>query len=122
MDVKKYIINDIKIVCEIVIQDNYSNCKIIKSYEIISKEIQKLLLEKLLEDYPVFQARSIKSYIREWRAHNTLFCWGVEQARTRDTDLNVNEKKFRRFCYFFLSLIPQQQYTEPTTRKGEPQG
>lgn len=120
MDEKTYIINDTEITCKITVSDNYSNCKVINSYKIISRKTQKILLRKILEEYPVFQASPVRSYIREWWAHNTLFRWGVEEDRTRDVDLNINEKKFRRLCYFFLSLIPQQKY-EPQTDKGETQ-
>lgn len=120
MDEKTYIINDTEITCKITVSDNYSNCKVVNSYKIISRKTQKILLRKILEEYPVFQASPVRSYIREWRAHNTLFRWGVEEDRTRDVDLNINEKKFRRLCYFFLSLIPQQKY-EPQTDKGETQ-
>lgn len=90
-----------------VVEGNYPNCKIIDSYKITSWKIQKAFVTKLLDEHPLFQQRSIRSYVREWRAHNVLFGWGIEEARTKDADLNVNETKFRRFCYFFLSLLPQ---------------
>lgn len=120
MDEKTYIIDSVEITCKITQNDGYSNCKVINSYKIISRRTQKAFLRKILGEYPVFQARPVRSYIREWRAHNTLFRWGVEEYRTRDADLNIDEKKIRRFCYFFLSLIPQQKY-EPQTSKGETQ-
>lgn len=103
-----------------ITEGNYPNCKIIDSYKITSRKAQNAFVAKLLDEHSLFQQRSVKSYVREWRAHNVLFGWGIEEARTKDVDLNVNETGFRRFCYFFLSLLPQP--TPKTTTMAEEKG
>lgn len=50
-------------------------------------------------------ARSAKSWVSEWKAHNLLFKWGIEPARTKDVDLNENETTIRKIGYFLLSLL-----------------
>lgn len=50
-------------------------------------------------------SRSNKSWIREWKAHNLLFKWGIEPTRTRDVDLNEDETAIRKVGYFLLSLL-----------------
>lgn len=47
--------------------------------------------------------RTKKSLIREWRAHNVLYRWGIAKERTGSVDMSQHESALRRFCYFFLS-------------------
>ena len=49
--------------------------------------------------------RTNKSWVREWKAHNILFKWGIAPSKTKDVDLNENESLFKRFCYFILSAL-----------------
>lgn len=93
---------------QIRIDNEYANCQVIDSYQIISRDVQKAFINHLFNNYPLFKQRSVNSYIREWRAHNTLYRWGIMADHSKDCDLNTNETKFRKFCYFFLSLIPQR--------------
>ena len=89
---------------KIQIDEQNQNIKLIDSWYIVDKSTQLQILTELYEDYEWFGARSIKSYLREWRAHNRMYKWGWFKNRTKDCDLNVNEYWYRRFCYFFLGV------------------
>lgn len=48
--------------------------------------------------------RTVKSMVREWRAHNLMYNLHLFRSHTQDVDID-NEPWYRRFVYFFLSLI-----------------
>ena len=84
-----------------VLNKENKSIKIINSYEIQNKKriIFKL---KLL---PLKQInRTLKSCVNEWIAHNRLYNLGLFKERTRDTDLEMNESRFRRVCYWIISM------------------
>lgn len=66
------------------------NCCIVDSYKISSKSYMLSFIDFLLMDQK-FAARSVKSYLREWQAHNLLYKLGLFKERTKDVDLNINE-------------------------------
>lgn len=80
------------------------NCRIIDSWRYKDKSLMAEFVELHLTTAP-FNRRSIKSYLREWRAHNLLYKIHIAEESTRDTDLNVNEKLIRRIGYFLLSPL-----------------
>lgn len=80
------------------------NCRIVNSHLIRSKEIMTDFCEHVLPDH-FKKARSIASYVVEWRAHNLLYDLHLFRSHTQDTDLNINEKKIARFFYAILSLF-----------------
>lgn len=85
--------------------DEYGlNVHIEDSYKIKDKDKQIKILEYLHKSYSWFKERSIKSYLREWRAHNRLYKLGLFRRHTKDVDLNVKESMFRRFIYFFIGF------------------
>lgn len=49
--------------------------------------------------------RTFDSWLREWKAHNTLYNWNYKRERTASVDLNEDESFIKRFCYFFLALF-----------------
>lgn len=87
---------------KIHVDAEHKNIKLVDSWFIEDRSMQKQILQELLESYEWFRARSLKSYLREWRAHNLLYHLGLFEERTKDTDLNVNEYWYRRLVYFFL--------------------
>lgn len=88
----------------------FNNCiTIYDGYKIRGKKLKLQILQELLNTYELIffeDKRTVKSFLREWQAHNVLYKLGLFKARTRDTDLDNNESRFRRFCYFFLSILP----------------
>lgn len=87
---------------KIHVDAEHKNIKLVDSWFIEDRSMQKQILQELLDDYEWFRARSLRSYLREWRAHNRLYQLGLFKERTKDTDLNVNEYWYRRLGYFFL--------------------
>ena len=79
-------------------------CHIINSYLITKRCDMRYFIIENLKVEP-FTKRSVNSYVREWRAHNLLYKLGLFVDRTKDTDLDINETRLRRFCYYFLSLL-----------------
>ena len=49
------------------------------------------------------RTRTLKSYLIEWKAHNTLYNWGLFRSRTANVDLDENEK--RMILYYILSIF-----------------
>lgn len=98
-----YKFNSIEI--EYFITNDNVNCQIKDSYKINSKSYMKAFLKYLKVVYPQFNKRSDASYIREWTAHNFLYKLNFCTARTKDTDLNINEYWYRRLAYYFISFF-----------------
>lgn len=46
--------------------------------------------------------RTMKSWIKEWKAHNRLFKLGLFKSHTKDCDLEENEKWYRLLAYQIL--------------------
>lgn len=88
----------------IIPNEESKNITIQDGYLTTDKEIQKVIIQQLLDKYEWFRVRSLKSYLREWRAHNRLYRWGLFKTRTKDVDLNVHEYWWRRLGYFFLGF------------------
>lgn len=51
----------------------------------------------------VFQERTYKSMVREWRAHNLLHSLGIQRKRTGSVDLNLGDPWYIRAVYYILS-------------------
>ena len=85
------------------------NIHITNSYQVTnSKDIEQIIdmiMNKSCYKYlaAAGYTRTKESLIREWKAHNVLYRWGVAKERTGSVDLNQNENIFRRITYFFLS-------------------
>lgn len=67
------------------------------------KAVLWLIRDRVETDCMVWQ-RSVKSQIREWRAHNLLYALGIARKRTADVDLDA-EPAWRRACFFVLSCL-----------------
>ena len=79
------------------------NIKIIDSYKLKNKKEIKEAVIEILEKAPMYLSnRTVNSLVREWRAHNILYNWGLFISHTKDCDLEAKESLFRRFFYFFL--------------------
>ena len=83
------------------------NVHIQDSFGITSKEemitiLNAIRLEAAKNGY--FYDRDTKSWLTEWRAHNRLYNWGLEEERTGSVDLSESESKIRLFLYPFLAI------------------
>ena len=84
------------------------NCQVRNSYRYINDDDLKLeFIYYIMDTNSNFLTgkRSAKSYVREWKAHNILYSWGVKPDSTKDTDLNISEKWIRRLGYFVIALL-----------------
>ena len=95
---------DIEIQYQVTRWENGENVKIIDSYLIKSDAVKLAFLDKLKDD-ELLDNRSYKSLIREWKAHNILYKFGLFKERTKDTDLDNKESLFRRIGYFIITLL-----------------
>lgn len=85
-----------------------NNIHIRDSYLVKNDADKEFVLDTIIasEEYHKFDYTRTKiSYLREWKAHNVLYKWGIAPSRTASVDLNENESLFRRICYFFLSKL-----------------
>lgn len=74
------------------------NLHIEDSYDIDIERI--VFLTNILYDIgKLGNKRSVKSYIKEWYAHNVLYKMHLFRKHTKDVDLNDDESLFRRACY-----------------------
>ena len=53
----------------------------------------------------IFYKRSMKSWLREWKAHNLLCDHNYKVERTGSVDFSEKESLFRRIGYFILALF-----------------
>lgn len=84
------------------IQYNNSNVRIINSYKVKSRVYMKMVLQEFLKRTGYKSKRSIKSWLKEWKAHNRLYKLGLYKTHTVDCDLEENEKLHRLIIYEFL--------------------
>jgi hypothetical protein len=82
-----------------------TNCCVFNSHLIKDKETKLNFIRFLRKHITDFDKRSEQSYYREWKTHNLLYKLNLWQDRTKDTDLDINESKFRLLCYFLLSIF-----------------
>lgn len=84
------------------------NIHIKDSYQIKNDKDKEQLLDTVINSNEYITgnySRTKASYLREWKAHNTLYEWGISPERTGSVDLNDDESLLRRICYFFLSKL-----------------
>lgn len=87
---------------------NKYNIHIEDSYQVVKRKDMKDFLSIILDaslNRGIFYSRKIRSWIREWKAHNLLYRLGIKKDRTGSVDLDECESKLRRFGYFILSLF-----------------
>lgn len=86
------------------IQYNSKNVRIMDSYQVrnVKDMIIVLRLFKIKTDYR--SKRSLKSWIKEWKAHNRLYRLGLFRSHTKDCDLEENEKLHRLIVYQILGI------------------
>lgn len=88
----------------IKIQYNSQNIHIVNSYQVKTEEEMAIILMhfNLITGY--CSKRSLKSWIKEWKAHNRLYRLGFFKSHTKDCDLEENEKLYRLMAYQILGI------------------
>ena len=92
---------------DIKVNASEKNTNIEDSYRIKKSKDMKWVIEHIRLNAPseyIVHTRTLKSQIREWRAHNLLYALNIQRLRTKSVDLD-KEPKWKRFCYFILSCL-----------------
>ena len=88
--------------------DAQSQVITIKNSYLITKDAdKKQILTEIAADKLI--NRSMASLLCEWKAHNAMHQLGLFKSHTTDTDLDKDEKLWRRICYWFLALLEKQK-------------
>jgi len=86
------------------ITDN--NVHIHDSYKIKGKWKKLAVIERILEIQPdAFKIRSIRSVLREWRAHNILYRWHIKRDSTMHTDIEIHQKLKYKIGYLLVNIF-----------------
>lgn len=68
----------------------------------ISSEIKDII--KTRQEKGLKTTRTMRSYIRETKAHNRLYKLGLFKKHTKNTDLEENIKLWKEIVYFIIGL------------------
>lgn len=78
--------------------------RILESYKVKKKKDMSIILSIFKINTGYKSQRNLKSWIKEWKAHNRLYKMGLFKSHTRDCDLEENEKWWRLLAYQFLGV------------------
>lgn len=84
---------------------NDSGITIKESYKVKTKVYMEYLLNMFVIETGYKSRRSMKSWIREWVAHNRMYRWGWFRSHTEDCDLEEDIVWWRSIVYFILGGI-----------------
>ena len=88
---------------ELKYEINSYNLKIIDSYLIKDKVKMEETLKTIFNSYPQFQSeRDIKSFIREWKAHNFFYNLHILRYKTKDCDFEAKQKWNYKILYLIF--------------------
>jgi hypothetical protein len=78
--------------------------KIYDSYLLtnVSKQVEDIINKRV--DKGLDTTRTLKSYIRETKAHNRLYKLGLFRKHTRNCDLEENIKLWKERIYFMIGI------------------
>ena len=81
--------------------------KIYDSCEISKRNFHESLFAAfaLWPTCPLWGKRSERSLKREWAAHNLAYSLGIKRDKTKDVDLNFEQKWYVELMYFIVGTI-----------------
>jgi len=68
----------------------------------VAKQVEDIINERV--DMDLKTTRTLKSYIRETKAHNRLYKLGLFRKHTRNCDLEENIKWWKEIIYFIIGV------------------
>lgn len=91
----------------LTVEYSSTNVHIVNSYKVAPADIAGWVdrIRKVGQENGYTYPRTDKSWIREWKAHNVLYKFGIYPDRTKDVDLNNNEPPLRKLAYLLLSFM-----------------
>lgn len=91
-------------ICGVTIKYDRKGVSIINSYQVTNKKDMIIIL-RLFQLRTYYKSRrTLKSWIKEWIAHNRLYKLGLFRSHAKDCDLEENEKRWRLLAYQFLGV------------------
>ncbi len=84
------------------IEYDAGNIRILDSYKVYSAAYMKMVLSMFMIKTGFKSKRTMKSWLKEWKAHNRLYRLGLFKNHTKDCDLEENEKIYRLMVYEIL--------------------
>ena len=95
---KEININGVKIKYDI------KGVSIIDSYKVTNVKDMIIIL-RLFQLRTYYKSRrTLKSWVKEWKAHNRLYKLGLFKSHTKDCDFEENEKWWRLLAYQILGV------------------
>lgn len=86
-----------------------NNIHVTDSYLVKKKsemtEIIEQIKKKYIEHTNVFNLRSVKNLVKEWRAHNLLYKLHIYRSHTKDVDLDIPQSMKYKIAYGILSFL-----------------
>ena len=77
----------------------------IENSYLIKEKNDMILILRLFQIRTNYKSkRGIKSWLKEWKAHNRLYKLGLFKSHCKDCDLEENEKLHRLICYQILGF------------------
>ena len=83
---------------------NNPNITIYDSYLVKNDNEKIRILREIMSDplyHKVKRNRTLNSYLKEWKAHNVLYRWGLFRNRTKDVDFENDYKKIYSLLAIF---------------------
>ena len=77
---------------------------IINSYKVTQAEDMFIILRLFQLKTYYKSRRTLKSWVKEWKAHNRLYKLGLFKSHCKDCDLEENEKLHRLVVYQILGI------------------
>lgn len=68
----------------------------------VAKEVRNIIKKRVDLDY--ITTRTMKSYIRETKAHNRMYKLHLFRKHTKNTDLEENIKLWKEIVYFIIGF------------------
>jgi hypothetical protein len=83
-----------------------NNVHIHDSYKIKGKKRKLEIINAIIAFCPeAFKTRTIKSVLREWRAHNVLYKLHIARNSTMHTDIEAHQKLFYKISYLLINIF-----------------
>ncbi len=91
-------------ILDIEIEYDNKNVRILNPRAAKHSVFMKTVLQEFKKRTNYKSRRTLKSWIKEWKAHNRLYKLGLFKEHTVDCDLEENEKPHRLIAYQILGI------------------
>lgn len=76
------------------------------SHLITDDDNKKYVIDDLLNNFEWYkESRTAQDMFYEWKTHNILYEWNILKERTKDTDIELKQNRFIKFCYKVFAKI-----------------